>query len=144
MSRNTTPEKTSTAKRGSRKPTKAEVKATLKQELTDKLSTAFSVQPEQATHEHIYNALVLVLRDRMRTHRVDYIRRTHKQDAKQVYYMSMEFLMGRSLKNTLFNLNLTEAAAAVVKEMGLTWLLTFPGCGLIGFLMAKVFMWIFG
>jgi PiT family inorganic phosphate transporter len=32
---------------------------------------------------------------------------------------------------------------SVVKEMGLTWILTFPGCGLIGFLMAKLFMWIF-
>ena len=31
----------------------------------------------------------------------------------------------------------------IVKDMGLTWLLTFPGCGLIGFLMAKLFMWIF-
>lgn len=31
----------------------------------------------------------------------------------------------------------------IVKEMGLTWILTFPGCGLIGFLMAKLFMWIF-
>lgn len=32
---------------------------------------------------------------------------------------------------------------SVVKEMVLTWILTFPGCGLIGFLMAKLFMWIF-
>ena len=31
----------------------------------------------------------------------------------------------------------------VVKDMVLTWILTFPGCGLIGFLMAKLFMWIF-
>ena len=31
----------------------------------------------------------------------------------------------------------------VVKEMALTWILTFPGCGLIGFLMAELFMWIF-
>ncbi|MBU5449006.1 inorganic phosphate transporter [Acetivibrio sp. MSJd-27] len=31
----------------------------------------------------------------------------------------------------------------VVKEMVLTWILTFPGCGLIGYLMAKLFMWIF-
>ncbi|MEG0614969.1 MAG: inorganic phosphate transporter, partial [Oscillospiraceae bacterium] len=31
----------------------------------------------------------------------------------------------------------------VVKEMVLTWVLTFPGCGLIGFLMAKLFMRIF-
>lgn len=32
---------------------------------------------------------------------------------------------------------------AVVKEMVYAWILTFPGCGLIGFLMAKLFMWIF-
>lgn len=31
----------------------------------------------------------------------------------------------------------------VVKEMGLTWALTFPGCGAIGFLMARLFMWLF-
>ena len=110
--------KTPTAANRAKKPTKAEIKATLKQDLTDKLSTAFSVTPEQATNEHIYNALVLVLRDRMRAHRVDYIHRTHKQNAKQVYYMSMEFLMGRSLKNTLFNLNLTDTARTVLREMG--------------------------
>ena len=31
----------------------------------------------------------------------------------------------------------------VVKEMVMTWVLTFPGCGLVGFLMTKLFMWIF-
>ena len=31
----------------------------------------------------------------------------------------------------------------IVKDMGMTWVLTSPGCGLIGFLMAKLFMWIF-
>ena len=31
----------------------------------------------------------------------------------------------------------------VVKDMVLTWVLTFPGCGIIGFVMAKLFMHIF-
>ena len=31
----------------------------------------------------------------------------------------------------------------VVREMVMTWVLTFPGCGLIGFLMARLFMWLF-
>ena len=93
-------------------------RAELKKQLTDKLLHNFSVQPEEATNEHLYNALVLVLRDRMRTQRVEYIRRTHEQNTKQVYYLSMEFLMGRSLKNTLYNLNLTEDAAAVMQEFG--------------------------
>ena len=32
---------------------------------------------------------------------------------------------------------------SVVKEMATAWILTFPGCGLIGFIMAKIFMAIF-
>ena len=32
---------------------------------------------------------------------------------------------------------------SVVKEMAVTWILTFPGCGLIGFIMTKIFMAIF-
>lgn len=38
---------------------------------------------------------------------------------------------------------LTNVNWGVVKEMVLTWVLTFPGCGLIGFAMAKLFMWLF-
>ncbi len=90
--------------------------AVLREELCAKLLTAFSVTPEQATNEHFYQALALVLRDRMRASRIRYISQTHKEQSKQVYYLSMEFLMGRSLKNTLFNLNLTEAAQSVLAE----------------------------
>lgn len=93
-------------------------KQQLKEALHTKLLHNFSVQPNDATNEHFYNALVLVLRDAMRKSRVNYISEAHKQDAKQVYYLCMEFLMGRSLKNTLYNLNLTDDAAAVLKEYG--------------------------
>lgn len=72
------------------------------------------MQPESATNEHFYNALVLVLRDMMRARRVEYIGEAHRQQSKQVYYLCMEFLMGRSLKNTLYNLNLTEEARQVL------------------------------
>ncbi len=91
-------------------------KDALREELCDKLLTAFSVTPDQATNEHFYQALALVLRDRMRASRIQYISKTHKQQAKQVYYLCMEFLMGRSLKNTLFNMNLTDAAKSVLSE----------------------------
>ena len=124
MSKETTEKKTTAAKKPAAKKTttsaakKPGTRAVLKAQLEEKLLQQFSVQPREATDAHLYNALVLVLRDRMRKDRVDYIHRAHEQDAKQVYYMSMEFLMGRSLKNTLYNLNLTEDAAAVLKEYG--------------------------
>lgn len=88
----------------------------LKAQLTAKLLHNFSVQPESATNENFYNALVLVLRDRMRSQRLAFIDKARKQDSKQVYYLCMEFLMGRSLKNTLYNLNLTEEARRVLEE----------------------------
>ena len=47
-------------------------------------------------------------------------------------------IMGVGAARRLSNVNW-----GVVKEMVLTWVLTFPGCGLIGFIMAKLFMWIF-
>ena len=47
-------------------------------------------------------------------------------------------IMGVGAVNRLSAINFS-----VVKDMALSWLLTFPGCGLIGYLMAKLFMWIF-
>ena len=86
--------------------------------LVNKLMNVFSVEPESATNEHFYNALVLVLRDRMRSQRVEYIGKSREQKSKQVYYLCMEFLMGRSLKNTLYNLDLTEEARTVLEQYG--------------------------
>ncbi|MBE6758446.1 MAG: glycogen/starch/alpha-glucan phosphorylase [Ruminococcaceae bacterium] len=90
----------------------------LAQLLEAKLSHNFSLQPADANNEHFYNALVLVLRDKLRTARIQHIHEAHEQDAKQVYYLCMEFLMGRSLKNTLYNLNLTEEAEQVMASYG--------------------------
>ena len=95
---------------------KAKTTSSLSELLQAKLMHNFSVVPEEATNEHFYNALVLVLRDKLRTARVNYIHDTHQQDAKQVYYLCMEFLMGRSLKNTLYNLGLTEEAERVLAD----------------------------
>jgi PiT family inorganic phosphate transporter len=47
-------------------------------------------------------------------------------------------IMGVGVAKRLSNVNW-----GVVKEMVLTWVLTFPGCGLIGFLMALLFMKVF-
>ena len=120
-----TVKKETTAKKPAEKKTAAKAAAPklnkrqlLKKELEEKLQQQFSVTGKDATDGNLYNALVLVLRDRMRRNRVDYIHKAHKQNAKQVYYMSMEFLMGRSLKNTLYNLNLTDDAAAILKGYG--------------------------
>lgn len=76
--------------------------------LERKLSHNFGVTPEQASDEIFYKATALVLLDIMSDRRAAFKKAADEQEAKTVYYMSMEFLMGRSLKNSLFNLELTE------------------------------------
>ena len=56
----------------------------LKQAIEAKLLHNFSVQPEAATDENYYNALVLVLRDRMREMRVKYISQAKRSTAKVI------------------------------------------------------------
>ncbi len=71
-----------------------------------KLSHNFGVTPNEASDDLFYKATVLVLRDIMRQKRTAFKKETAEKGAKTVYYLSMEFLMGRSLKNNLFNLEL--------------------------------------
>ncbi len=73
-----------------------------------KLSHNFGVLPEQASDEIFYKACVLVLLDIMSERKANFRKAVREQEAKTVYYLSMEFLMGRSLKNNLYNLGLTE------------------------------------
>lgn len=76
--------------------------------LERKLSHNFGVTPEQASDEIFYKACVLVLLDIMSERKAEFNKAIDEQEAKRVYYLSMEFLMGRSLKNNLYNLDLTE------------------------------------
>ena len=73
-----------------------------------KLSHNFGVTPEQASDEIFYKACVLSLLEIMSERRANFKKSVNEQEAKTVYYLSMEFLMGRSLKSNLYNLELTE------------------------------------
>ena len=81
-----------------------------------KLSHNFGVTPEQASDEIFYKATTLVLLDIMSERRAAFKKATDEQEAKTVYYLSMEFLMGRSLKNNLYNLELTETMSKALAK----------------------------
>ena len=78
------------------------------QKIVEKLRTEMSVEPENAFDEQYYRACAMVLRDLLGPKRKGSNAENYAQGKKQVYYLSMEFLMGRSLKNHLYNLGLVE------------------------------------
>ncbi len=87
--------------------------------ITGKLSHYFGVNPEEATNEQYYKSVAMIVKDLMHDGLREFRADADKADSKKIYYLSMEFLMGRSLKNNLYNLNLTGTFAAALKDMGI-------------------------
>ena len=88
----------------------------LKEQLVTRLSRFLGVTPRDADDVHYYKALAGILRDLTGGMRAEFTQ--GKPESKRVYYLSMEFLMGRSLKNTLFNLGLTQLAEEALGDFG--------------------------
>ncbi len=91
-----------------------------KTHVTGVLSSYFGVKPEDASKAQIYRATCMVVRDLLTNKRVDFKKVCHEKNAKQVYYMSMEFLLGRSLRNHLFNMGITEQVTKAVESFGVS------------------------
>ncbi len=90
----------------------------LEEMISSKLSHFFGVSPKDATNEQFYRALSIIVRDSVRDLRRDFDKASNEQGQKKVYYLCMEFLMGRALKNALYNLNLTETARKALATFG--------------------------
>ncbi len=84
--------------------------------LRQKLSHHFGVQPENADYDTYYQALGLLVRDILQDKRKNFNDQVREKEGKQVYYLCMEFLMGRSLKNNLYNLGLEDIAREVLAD----------------------------
>ena len=89
-----------------------------KELVESKLAHFIGVNPEEATNEQFYKAIALIVRDMMSQGRAEFSKEGSKKGTKRVYYLCMEFLMGRSLKNNLYNLNLTKVFESVLKDYG--------------------------
>ncbi len=93
-------------------------KKQLEEMISSKLSHFFGVNPKDATDEQFYRALSIIVRDMVRDSRREFDKISNEKGQKRVYYLCMEFLMGRALKNTLYNLNLTETAEKALATFG--------------------------
>ena len=85
-----------------------------------KITRYFGVSPAEASREQIYKAVVLSVRDVMLEKRQKFHLKVKGARAKRVYYLCMEFLMGRSLKNSVYNLGLEKVLSGALKSFNVT------------------------
>jgi len=93
-------------------------KDTVKANLEAKLARYFGVKPSEATTHQIYQATVMSVKDILTEKRSHFHDTVKQQRPKKVYYLCMEFLVGRLLKNNLMNLGLSEEYRTVLADMG--------------------------
>ena len=84
--------------------------------LKDKLMSECNVAIDAASADQIYRCLAMITRQIMSDRQKQYQSKVLGEGKKQVYYLCMEFLMGRSLRTSLFNLGLNEVAESVLAD----------------------------
>ena len=93
-------------------------KEQVKDNIETKLSRYFGCTPDEASKDQMYKAVSMTIRDMLSSKRNDFKHAVNDAGAKRVYYMCMEFLLGRSLKTNLCNLGLDKEYGAALKEYG--------------------------
>ncbi len=83
------------------------------------VKTLYRKTLEEATPQQIFQAVSYAIKDAVVDHWMDTQQEYEKQDPKMVYYMSMEFLMGRALGNNIINLQAYYSVEEALKELGL-------------------------
>ena len=93
-------------------------KETLKNAIVQKLRLNYGCTEQQATDGEMMKACAMVLRDIMAERGVQTREETAHEEKRKVHYLSLEFLMGRSLMKNAFNLELLDELTAAIGELG--------------------------
>ena len=92
---------------------------TLKRAFADHLQYSQGKDEHTATTLDRYFAVAYAVRDRMTRRWIQTQQAYYRVDAKRVYYLSLEFLMGKALENNLINLGLYEPMKSALADLGL-------------------------
>ncbi len=90
----------------------------IKENVEIKLSRYFGCTSAEASQEQMYKAVAMTVRDILTEKRGAFKKEVNKKGAKRVYYMCMEFLLGRSLKTNLCNLGLDKEYSEALSNLG--------------------------
>ena len=94
-------------------------KETFKETVKDNVKTLYRKKIEEATPQQIFQAVSYAVKDIIIDDWLATQAEYRKQDAKTVYYMSMEFLMGRALGNNLINMTAYKEVKEALEEMNI-------------------------
>ena len=92
--------------------------AQIKEALDTKLARYFGCTAAEASKDQMYKATAMTIRDILAEKRGAFKKKVNQTGSKRVYYMCMEFLLGRSLKTNLCNLGLDKDYRKALSEMG--------------------------
>src|SRR5437763_12698237 len=93
--------------------------AALLHSFTNHLLYSLAKDQDSATELDRYMSLALTIRDRLIERWISTQQRYYRKDAKRIYYLSAEFLMGRALANNLINLGLYDTTRDAMKMLNL-------------------------
>ncbi len=92
--------------------------ASIKDSLSEKLTYAVGKDSITATDRDWFFSSAYMVRDHLIDRWMETMRGYYDNDAKRIYYFSMEFLMGRSLMNSLYNLELEKSTRKALEDLG--------------------------
>ncbi len=96
-------------------------KASIKRSLIKHLSYTIGKDDLTAKQRDWFYSLAYAVRDRLAERWMETMRSYYRADAKRVYYLSLEFLIGRSLSNSLLNLGILQEAQEALTELGVDY-----------------------
>jgi len=94
-------------------------KKQIKDGVIENLRTSYRKTIASASNEQIYNAVAMTIKEYVSENWIKTHEYFEKNDVKTVYYLSMEFLMGRFMGNAILNLSLTETVKEALDELGI-------------------------
>ncbi len=90
----------------------------LQKAIARELTQSISVSPDQASDDHYYRVCATIVRQLIEDKRRSFAAAATAKGEKQVHYLSMEFLMGKSLKNSLYNFGMKDVFEQALESFG--------------------------